>query len=109
MIPVAVVFKIKNGFLIVDPNDEEGDSYFVSTFDPAELAKPGTNHESKILEIIYETPHDKKIAAIKAVRDYCINNKYDKYVGLKDAKDHVEAVRGDWYRPSGNSFGTRGL
>jgi ribosomal protein L7/L12 len=38
-----------------------------------------------------------KINAIKAVRDYCIKVNYDKYIGLKDAKDHVEYVRGDWY------------
>ena len=95
---VAVVFKINNGFLIVDPNNEEDGSYFVPTFDPAKLAKADTDHETVVRQIIASFPaQGGKISAIKAVRDYCIKVGFDKYIGLKDAKDHVEYVRGDWY------------
>jgi hypothetical protein len=98
MNPVAVVFKINNGFLIVDPNNEANGSYFVSTFDPAKLSKAEVDHEAAVRQIISTFPAmGGKISAIKAVRDYCIEVNYDKYRGLKDAKDHVEYVRGDWY------------
>ncbi len=98
MNPIAVVFKINNGFLIVDPNNEESGSYFVRDFDPAKIAKAEVNHEAAIRTIINSFPAEGgKISAIKAVREYCTNNNYDKYIGLKDAKDKVEHDRSDWH------------
>ena len=95
---VATVSVIENGFLVTEY--ETGRTFYMKEFTMdllRDVAPKMVDHEAAIRVIIFKQDGNQKIQAIKAVRDYCINNNYDKYRGLKDAKDHVEAVRDDWY------------
>ena len=95
---VATVSQIENGFLVTEY--ETGRTFYLKEFtmDLLQTVAPKmVDHEAAIRVIIFGTDGNAKIQAIKAVRDYCINNNYDKYRGLRDAKDYVEAVRNDWY------------
>lgn len=97
----ATVREIANGY-IVTYGDQE---YFTPQFDIVNFLKAvAVDHEKALSTMVMAADSDKKISAIKAVRDYCINHNYDKYRGLRDAKDYVERLRGDWYYPSNRSF-----
>jgi hypothetical protein len=95
MNPVSVVFKINNGFLIVNPDGE--DAYFTPHWDPATVAPiQPIDHEGALRKLVLSIdPVGGKIPAIRTVRRYCTDNNYSKYIGLKDAKDYVESLR-DW-------------
>ena len=94
---VAQVIRIANGFLVVDYNS--GEQHYISHFNLEALllaaATPTeADHELKLRRMVLNFPRAfGKIPAIKAVRQYCSDNKWDKYYGLKDAKDYVEALR----------------
>jgi hypothetical protein len=96
MIAIAVVFKIDNGFLVVEEGTHS--TIYLKDFSfEALTANPPVDHERVLREIVFAIPNNNKILAIKSVRDYCINKNYDAYRGLKDAKDYVERIRTDWY------------
>jgi len=100
---IAVVFQIDNGYLLVE-EDTHRTLYLKDFSFEALTANPPVDHERVLRELVFSLPNNNKIFAIKTVRDYCINKNYDKYRGLKDAKDYVEQIRGDWYYgPSINS------
>lgn len=92
---IATVRKITNGYIVYH-NDQE---YFTPQFDIATFLKTlaGVDHEKVLRDLVKSFDSDRKISAIKAVRDYCITNNYEKYRGLREAKDYVEGVRADWY------------
>lgn len=99
----AVVFKIENGYIVTEVVGDR--TIYLKDFSLDALINSTlpVDHEAMLAEIVFKTPADKKIHAIKDVRNYCIDKNYDKYCGLKDAKDYVERIRTDWYRstPSG--------
>jgi ribosomal protein L7/L12 len=96
MKPVAVVFQIDNGYLVVEEDTHR--SVYLKDFSlNALMSDPPVDHEVEIARLVSTFPSNNKITAIKATRDYCIKNNYDAYRGLKDAKDHVERLRRDWY------------
>ncbi len=90
----ATVREIANGY-IVTYSDKE---YFTPQFDIASFLKSlaGVDHEKVLQTMVMAAGADRKISTIKSVRDYCITNNYDKYQGLRDAKEYVEGLR-DWY------------
>lgn len=93
---IAVVFKIDNGYLVVEEDTHR--TVFLKEFSLAALvADPPVDHEAALRTLVMAEDADRKITAIKAVRDYCIKNNVNWYVGLKDAKDYVERIRTDWY------------
>lgn len=93
---IAVVFQIDNGYLIVE-EDTHRTLYLKDFSFEALTADPPVDHERVLRELVFAIPESQKIAAIKAVRDYCITKNYDAYSFLKDAKDYVERIRTDWY------------
>jgi len=95
MNPVAVVFQISNGYLLVETDGDRA-TYLGEDFDISRI-NVTPNHEAALKTLVFNAPSNNKISAIKAVRDYCIKNNVNWYVGLKDAKDYVERVRTDWY------------
>ena len=103
MNPVAVVFKIDNGYLVVD--EAANRSVYVKEFSLDSLvANPPVDHEAVLKTLVFNASSNQKITAIKAVRDYCIKNNVNWYVGLKDAKDYVERIRDDWYYGSSDIY-----
>lgn len=101
---LAVVFQIDNGYLLVE-EDTHRTLYLKDFSFEALTANPPVDHERVLREIVFALPNNNKITAIKAVRDYCIKMDYYAYRGLKDAKDYVERIRGDWYYgPSRETF-----
>lgn len=98
---VAQIIRIANGFLVVDYNT--GEQHYIEHFNLQWLIE-GVNkptdeyHERALRTMVLGFPRGTgKIPAIKAVREYCSENKFDKYYGLRDAKDYVEALRDDEY------------
>lgn len=90
---IATISKIMNGFVLT--NKETGEVYYLKNFEINKLMEANgqfPDHEKNIKDLVFSFP-GQKISAIRAVREYCINNNYDKYRGLKDAKDYVESVR----------------
>jgi len=106
MNPVAVIFKINNGYLVTTVDGDQGEAVYLKEFSLALLAAapPMVDHEAALRVLVFEQDGNAKITAIKAVRDYCINKNYDKYRGLKDAKDYVERIRTDWYYGSNDPY-----
>jgi len=92
---LAVVFKIDNGYLVVE-EDTHRTLYLKDFSFEALLADPPVDHERVLREMVYVLPNINKFIAIKSVRDYCIKNNYDAYSGLRDAKDYVERIRTTW-------------
>lgn len=89
-----IVYSIENGFVIQDSATAK--SYYVPTFDIQAILKAteSPDHEMQLKALVLGfSAEGNKIPAIKAVREYCINNTYDKYRGLKEAKDYVESLR----------------
>ncbi len=55
---------------------------------------PCSSHESALKMLVLGFAEGSgKIPAIKAVRQYCSEHKYDKYYGLREAKEYVESLR----------------
>jgi len=93
---VATVSQIENGFLVTEYST--GRSWFLKEFEIEAMTIQPVSHETVLRNKVMDMDAEgNKIPAIKMVRDYCINNNYDKYRGLKDAKDFVESLRNDWY------------
>lgn len=98
---VAQIRKINNGYVVVDY--ATGEEHFLKHFNLQvllELADRPTeaDHEFAVRRLVLNFPRGfGKIPAIKAVREYCSAHKFDKYYGLRDAKDYVEALRDSEY------------
>jgi hypothetical protein len=96
MITIATVSQIENGYLVTEYST--GRSLYLKDFSiEALMTDLPVNHEAVLRTLVLGLPNNNKIMAIKTVRDYCINNNYDAYCGLRDAKDYVERIRTDWY------------
>lgn len=92
----ATVREIANGY-IVTYGDQE---YFTPQFDIVSVlrALSGVDHEKALRDLVMAFDgQGNKISAIRAVRNYCVKNNYDKFQGLRDAKEYVEHLRNDWY------------
>jgi ribosomal protein L7/L12 len=98
---VARIEKIENGFILTD--EQSGHMFYLPVFSVAAMLSeeyPGqhVDHESALRRMVMDFDlGGGKIPPIKAVRDYCIGNGYDRYRGLKEAKDFVESFDRDWY------------
>lgn len=102
---IAVVFQIDNGFIFVEEDTHR--TIYVKDFSLDTLPDAPVNHEAVLRTLVMSHDSDRKLTAIKLVRDYCIDKNYDAYRGLRDAKDYVERIRTDWYY--GPSFPVRGI
>jgi len=98
---VATVYMIENGYLVAE--EETGRHFFLPEFDIECMNIQPQAHENILRnKIMAMDAPGNKIPAIKMVRDYCVTHNYDRYRGLKDAKDFVESLRNDW---SNNVYG----
>jgi hypothetical protein len=93
---VATVRHIKNGYIV----QYGGQEYFIKGFDIQAfldtVVEP--DHEAALMKLVLAYPPGSgKIPPIKAVREYCSKNKFDKYYGLRAAKDYVERIRDSEY------------
>jgi hypothetical protein len=97
------IFMLENGYLAQEHTDTGGvfrSVYLKDISIDRLLSFTGDHiaidHEAVLRSLVGTFDDDLKITAIKAVRNYCIDNKYDAYRGLKDAKDYVESSRPRW-------------
>ncbi len=93
---IATVRRIENGFIM----EYEGREHFLSDFNFAAVLEAAIkpSHDEVVEKLVLSFPEGSgKIPPIKAVREYCIKNDFDKYRGLKEAKDYVESLRSDDY------------
>jgi hypothetical protein len=91
---VATVRSIVNGFII----EANGEEHYVADFNVNRITGSQVNHEHALRQLVKTFPSGSgKIPPIKAVRQYCSDNNFNKYYGLKDAKDFVESCATDEY------------
>lgn len=97
---VLQIRRISNGFIATT---QEGEEHFLKHFNLEALLlavdqPTEADHELALRKMVLNFPvgHG-KIPAIKAVREYCATHKFDRYYGLKDAKDYVESLRDSEY------------
>ena len=95
MSAIAVIRQIANGFIVT--NVKDGTQFYVENFDINVLVNKDVAHEAALRILVNSfSSENGKIPAIKAVRNYCNDNGFNKYIGLRDAKEYVESIRVDF-------------